>query len=146
MFGSFFSSANQKLVKQWTKEHQLIVKSAGKIIQAYEDNNAKKIKKELISLRELALGHLMTEDLEFYKLKKETGKHTLDSQTEKLVNEFTNSFKETKLVLMNFLTKYTHSKANYDAEFFETFNVIVGVLGERIAFEEENLYVALNTK
>ena len=141
MFG-LFSSKTQKLVKNWTKEHQAIVTLAGKIIDAYNKKNEKALKKNLKALNSLALNHLMTEDLEFYKLINHTGK--LDEVTTSLVNEFTNSFRSTKLVLMNFLSKYMKKSAVHDEEFYETFKVIVGVLAERIAFEEENLYAALD--
>ena len=141
LFG-LFSSKTQKLVKTWTKEHQEIVKLAGKIIDSYESENENALKKNIKALNSLALNHLMTEDLEFYKLINHTDE--LDEITTSLVNEFTNSFRSTKLVLMNFLTKYMKKSAVYDEEFIETFKVIVGVLAERIAFEENNLYAALD--
>lgn len=141
MFG-LFSSKTQKLVKQWSKEHKEIVNIAGKILEAYDKSNEKALKKNLKALNSLALNHLMTEDLEFYALIKQ--KDELDAQTTSLVNEFTNSFRRTKLVLMNFLSTYMKKDAVLDEEFIETFKVIVGVLADRIAFEEENLYAALD--
>jgi len=86
----------------------------------------------------------MNEDIEFYRLLKDQKRN--DSKTEKMVNDFTKTFQGTKLALMNFLTKYSKPETELDETFFTTFNELVGVLGERIAFEEENLYVKLNSK
>jgi len=47
-------------------------------------------------------------------------------------------------VLRNFLRTYTKQDAVYDEEFFATFNTIVEALGERIEFEEKNLYKLLS--
>jgi len=144
MFGSLFSSKNQKLVKQWEKEHEQIVVLAHKVIAAYSKNNHDAAKKELKALNELAVDHLMDEDIQFYRLLKDQKR--LDAKTEKLVNEFTQTFKGTKIALMGFLTKYSRPEAILDEEFFTAFNEIVGVVAERIAFEEENLYIKLNAK
>jgi len=144
MFGSLFASKNQKLVRQWVKEHKQIVILATAIIKDYSHNDIKKTKKDLKKLEDVALEHLMIEDIEFYKLLHE--KEKIDGETELLVKEFTKSFRDTKLVLMKFLVKFTQDDAVLDEEFFETFNTIVGVLAERIKFEEENLYQKLNAK
>ena len=144
MFKSLFASKNQKLVRQWVKEHKQIVKVATEIIEDYSNHNVEKTRKDLKKLEEIALEHLMVEDIEFYKLLQE--KEKVDSETQVLVKEFTKSFRDTKLLLMNFLMKYTQESAVLDEEFFETFNTIVGVLAERIQFEEQNLYQKLNAK
>ncbi len=144
MFGSLFSSKNQKLVKKWEKEHEQIVVLAHAVIAAYSKNNYDDAKKELKALNNLAVDHLMDEDIEFYRLLKDQKR--LDAKTEKLVREFTKTFKGTKTALMNFLTKYSRPETPLDDEFFAAFNDIVGVLAERIAFEEDNLYIKLNTK
>lgn len=47
---------------------------------------------------------------------------------------------------MNFLTQYTRDDAVLDDIFFKTFNELVAVLGQRIKFEEENLYSILYAK
>ena len=144
IFGSFFLSKNQKLVKKWKKEHTQIVVLAHKIIDAYSKNNYNVAKKELEALNSLAVDHLMDEDIQFYRLLKD--QMEADPKTEKLVSEFTKTFKGTKITLMKFLTKYTRPDAVLDDEFFRTFNEIVGILGERITFEEENLYIRLESK
>jgi len=144
VFFSFFSSKNQKLVKQWTKEHQQIVTLATRVISSYSDNKLSKAKKELKELRTVTLNHLMTEDIEFFKLLKDS--KNLDKETEKFVNEFKNTFYDTKTVLRRFLKQYTDDDAVLDDKFFESFNGLVGVLADRIAFEENNLYNRLNIK
>jgi len=144
MLWSLFSSKNQKLVKGWIKEHKKIVDLAHKVIQAYEKGDLKATKKALLALNKVAIVHLMTEDIEFYRLLKD--KKRADEETEKLINEFTASFKDTKITLREFLLTYTKDDAILDDRFFATFNVIVDVLGKRIAFEENNLYEALASK
>ncbi len=144
MFGSLFSSKNKKLVKKWEKEHEQIVVLAHAVIAAYSKNDHDAAKKELQALNNLAVDHIMNEDIEFYRLLKDQKR--LDAKTEKLVNEFTATFKGTKITLMNFLTLYSRPETALDQEFFDTFNAIVGILGERIAFEEKNLYTKLNNK
>jgi hypothetical protein len=144
MFGSLFSSKNQKLVKTWVKEHKKIVTLAQKIIDDYSKHKDKATKKDLQALNDVAINHLMTEDLEFFQLLKDQNR--LNNETETLVKEFTDSFKDTKNVLIRFLAKYTQDNAVLDEEFIETFNTIVGVLAQRIEFEEKNLYAALSKK
>ena len=142
MFFSLFSSKNQKLVKLWKKEHAQIVVHATKIIELYDNNDQKAIVKELKAIKKLTISHLMTEDIEFFRLLRDEDR--LDDETKIFVNEFKDSFKDTKRVLMDFLSKYAKSSAVFDEEFIDTFKAIVGVLAERIAFEEENLYDKLD--
>ncbi len=144
MFSSLFSSKNQKLVKQWSKEHEQIVILAHKIIEAYSTHNNESAKKELIKLNKLTVKHLMEEDIELFRLLKDDGR--LDAETERLILDFKKSFQGTKGVLMGFLTKYTRPSAILDEEFFRVFNELVGILGERIAFEESKLYNKLDSK
>jgi len=144
MFGSLFSSKYKKLVKEWTKEHKKIVELAGKIIDSYTKDDLKTTKKTLKSLYEIASMHLMTEDLEFYRMLKDKKKP--DEHTQELIDEFTDSFKDTKAVLRDFLLTYTRDDAVLDDKFFQTFKEIVGVLAQRIEFEEQNLYEALASK
>jgi ribonucleotide reductase beta subunit family protein with ferritin-like domain len=144
MFFSLFSSKDKRLVKKWKKEHEQIVVLAHKVIAEYSKNNPEGAKKELKALNDIAVDHLMDEDIEFYRRLKDSGK--LDSLTEKLIKEFVATFKGTKMALMDFLTKYTRPEAVLDDEFFKKFNELVEVLGERIAFEEENLYSILEKR
>jgi len=142
MLSSLFASKNQKLVKGWVKEHEEIVVLAHKIIAAYSGHDHALVRKYLLELNKIAVVHLMTEDIEFYRLLKDH-KRTND-EIERLINEFTKSFRETKATLRDFLLKYTAPDAIYDDSFFKTFNVIVEVLADRIAFEEKTLYAAMS--
>ena len=144
MFFSFFSSKNQKLVKQWSKEHKQIVKIATKVITAYSDNKFATAKKELKELRIVTLNHLMTEDVEFSRMEKDT--KGLDEDTAKFITEFKHSFYDTKSVLRHFLKNYARDDAILDDKFFKSFKGLVAALAERIEFEENNLYNKLNTK
>ena len=144
MFFSFFLSKNQKLVKQWKKEHEQIVKLATKVITAYTNGQKELAKKLLMELRTVTLNHLMTEDIEFFKLLKES--KNVDKITESFLNEFKDSFYDTKSILRHFLKDYTDEDSVLDEKFFESFNGLVAVLAERIAFEEDNLYNRLDSK
>jgi len=144
MFDTLFASKNKKLAIHWEKDHQAIVVLAHEVIAKYSKNDMTGAKKSLKSLNNLAVDHLMNEDIEFYKLLKDDKR--LTPETIELVNDFTRTFKDTKLTLMKFLTKYTKDDIELDEEFFSTFNTLVAVLADRINFEEKNLYSLLKEK
>jgi len=142
MVMSIFATKNQKLVKKWEKEHVHIVKLAMKLIEQYNNGNKSEAKKTLKKLTDLVIDHVMDEDLVFYRmLKKEK---CLDVNTKIMVNDFTASFKSTKILLMNFLYDYANSPRELDDNFFKVFNDIVGAVAKRIEFEEKNLYTLMN--
>jgi len=144
MLTTLFLNKNQKLVKKWEKEHEQIVVLATEVIGEYSKHNHDNAKKALKKLNKLAVDHVMNEDIEFYRLLKDQKRLTVKS--ENLIREFTKTFKDTKMALMNFLTQYTREDVVLDDEFFKTFTDIVSVLGERIEFEEKNLYSLLYSK
>jgi len=142
MFSNLFLSKNQKLIKKWEKEHEKIVLLVHQVIAEYSKNNHKKAKKVLISLNNIVIDHITNENIEFYKLLKEEKKHHTDDA--KAIEEFSDTFKETKMTLMNFLTKYSRQDIPLDDDFFTTLNQLADILVERIDFEEKNLYHLLN--
>jgi len=142
LFSSLFLSKNQKLVKTWKKDHQKIILLTHKVIAEYSKNNHKKAKKVLKSLNNLVIDHITDENIEFYKLQKDNNR--ISTKSKKHIEEFIETFKDTKLSLMNFLTKYTRDSVPLDDEFFNTLNVLAEVLVERIDFEEKNLYALLD--
>lgn len=142
MFLSFLASENQKLVHTWKDEHKKIVVLAHKVIEEYSTNHHDEAKKALIELNEVTVHHLMVEDIELYRIKKD--EEGIDEDALESVDEFVKSFKETKMSLMKFLTKYTKPEVELDEKFFNTFNNLVGILAKRIAFEEKNLYSKLD--
>ena len=142
MFFSFFLSKNQKLVKKWKSEHEHIVKLATDVISSYTEGKHDKAKEALIELREVTIKHLMTEDIEFFKLLNDD--QETDIETKRFVNEFKETFYDTKSVLRHFLKDYTDSDAILDDKFLESFKGLVGVLSQRIDFEEKNLYSKLD--
>ena len=144
MFESLFGSKNKKLAMHWEKEHQEIVVLAHEVIAKYSKNDMSGAKKALKALNDLAVDHLMEEDIEFYKLLKDDKR--LTPKTVELVHEFTSTFKDTKLTLMKFLTQYAKDDIPLDENFFNTFNTLVAVLADRINFEEENLYTLMKEK
>lgn len=114
------------------------------MVSNYLKHDHNSAKKDLKALNDLAVSHIMDEDIEFYRLMRDEKR--LDRKTEELMREFIETFKSTKVALMNFLAKYTKDDALLDETFFETFNQIVDVLKKRIDFEEENLYSDLKNK
>ena len=142
MFSSLFLSKNQKLIKQWKKEHEKIVLLTYKVIAEYSKNNHKKAKKILKSLSNLTIDHVTDEDIQFYKLLAD--KDRLTSKNKKHIEEFIDTFKDVKITLMQFLTKYTSDETPLDDEFFTTLNQLAEILIERIKFEESNLYDILD--
>jgi hypothetical protein len=142
MFG-LFDSKTQKLVKKWKKEHQQLVELAGSVIHEYTVHNEKKAKISLSKLSGLASSHFMNEDLEFFKLLRD-GK--LNDETSKSVKDFTEGFKKVKIELMSFFTNYSKPDVPLDEEFFKHFNEIIDAVGQRIAYEEGNLYQLMATK
>ena len=144
MFESLFGTKNSRLAKKWTKEHEKMVVYAHKILAAYSINDNEAIRKNLLDLRIVAINHIMTEDIEFYKLLQD--KKRLNESIEQSVHQFTDSFHDTKVVIRDFLRKYTEESAVYDENFFTTFNGIVDALGARIEYEEKNLYKLLRDK
>ena len=143
MFGSLFESKNQKLVHQWEEEHQKIVALATKVIEAYGEDDQPAAKQALQELSSLAVDHVMDEDLKLFKLMKEESKK-IDAKTQMMVDDFVQSFKHTKVALMNFLAKYSKEDVPLDEKFYTTFRELVDILLQRISFEESNLYSKLN--
>ena len=138
------SSSNEKIVIQWKKEHREIVASVNKIIKAYKVNELDVIRKEMENLNNLTLEHLMSEDVEFYKFL--ILGDSLDKEIKELIEDFIETFEKTKPVLLDFLTKYILPEAIYDQEFFDNFKTIVGVLLERVTYEEKTFYKVLQEK
>jgi len=141
---SLFLSKNQKLVKKWTKEHERVVFLATRVIEEYSRHKPKNAKKYLRELNSLTVGHLMNEDIEFYRLLRDKKRLTVENKV--LVDEFTDTFKGTKTTVMNFLSLYSKEDSVLDERFFKKFNELVEVLLKRIAFEEHNLYKLLYAK
>jgi len=135
---------NQKLVIRWKKEHQEIVSSVGKIADKYKANKQETTKEELDNLYTLITTHLMSEDMEFYEFSMQV--EFLDEKTRNLIEEFVETFEETKFAIMDFLTKYTLPNAVYNQEFIDVFKELADVLEKRISYEENNLYNALQIK
>ncbi len=142
MFSLLFLSKNQRLIKKWKKEHERIVLLAHKVIAEYSKNNHKKAKKILISLNNLAIDHIIDEDLKFYKLL--NGEQRILPERRASIEDFIDTFKDIKIELMSFLTKYTRKDSILDDKFFQKFNELAEVLIERIKYEEKNIYAILD--
>ena len=139
---SLFESKNKKLVKKWKKEHERLVVLANKVLSSYVKGEESETRRQLKKFVDAAMEHLSDEDVELYRILRDPERK--DQETEKYVNEYYNTFKDTKSTLMRFLSKYVRPETPLDEEFFETFEKIAGVLRERIDYEEKNLYFWLN--
>jgi len=139
---SFFDSKNKKMVKKWQGEHARLVEIGQKVIAEYVKNNESEAKRALKRFVDLAMDHLTSEDVEFFKMIQDGER--ADEQTEKLIAEFQRTFKDTKTTLMKFLAKYVKPEVGLDDEFFDTFSTIMDILGKRISYEEENLYFRMS--
>jgi len=145
MFGSLFESKHQKLIHKWQEEHKEIEKLAEKVIESYEKNEHNEAKKSMKALKDIAVEHLMDEDIKLFNIIKEES-DKLDTQTKALLNDFTSEFKHTKVSLMNFLAKYASPEVALDRSFYRTFKELMDILAQRISFEESNLYSRLKNK
>jgi len=142
-FFGLLKSKEKKLVIKWEKDHLAMVELAGKIMTAYTGGKLVVAKNHIRELGSLASSHVMNEDIEFYKLMKHT---QLDPSTITSIKDFQAGFKKVKLALLTFLAKYGKEDVPLTEEFFEEFSEIVGVLSERIEFEENNLYELLKVR
>ena len=142
MFEGLFQSKNQKQVKRWKEEHTKMVELAHRVLGEYAKGDHAKTKKYLKDFSKVAMDHIVSEDVTFFDLLRDNKLN--DLRTEKMIKEFKESFGGTKETLMKFLGKYTLPETPLDEEFFDTFNAIVKILGERIEFEENNLYFRLS--
>ena len=140
MLTSLFQSKNQKLVKKWKTEHVKMVELAHKVLGEYGKGDHQKAKKYLKEFSKVGMDHIVSEDIEFFKLERDP---EIDERTQRMAEEFVKSFGDTKETLMKFLGKYTLDETPLDEAFFDTFNAIVKILGERIEYEEGNLYFRL---
>jgi len=142
MLSDLFQSKHRRKINRWKKEHIKMVELAHKVLGEYGKGEQTKAKKYLKEFSNISMDHIVSEEIAFFKLLHRDAE--TDRQTEKLVEEFTKSFGDTKETLTKFLAKYTALLATLDEEFFDTFNAIVKILGERIEYEENNLYLHMS--
>ena len=80
----------------------------------------------------------MTEDVAFYDLLKNP--KGLNSTTIDNIHDFRKTFQGTKMALMKFIAKYAAPQTELNDDFAEAFKELVGVVVDRINYEEKNLY------
>jgi len=139
---SLFESKNKKLVKKWKKEHEQLVILANNVLGAYVKGDESETRRQLKKFVDLAVNHLGDEDVQLYKILHDPSRK--DEGTEKHIEQYYKSFKDTKSTLMRFLSKYVRPETKLDDEFFDTFEQIAQVLRDRIDYEEHNLYFRLS--
>ena len=149
MFGFLFHHHddlmhNKRKVKKWEGEHKALAQTAMTVVKHYDNNDMAKSKKHLVKLQNLALNHLMDEDVTFFELFKKADGSDVDKEIMVSIKEFRSTFIDTKKVLIHFFIHYTDKNTVLDAHFKEQLDGIIGALVERIEFEEKNLYTMIN--
>ena len=149
MFGFLFHHHddlmhNKGKVKKWEGEHKALAKEAMEVVRFYDNNDMSKAKKHLIKLQNLALNHLMDEDVTFFELFKKADDSETDKQIMASIKEFRSTFIDTKKALIHFFIHYTDKSTVLDANFKEQLDGIIAALVQRIEFEEKNLYTMIN--
>ena len=146
MFGWFKKDTNicnnAIKVQGWKDEHQKILKLFSDVLSSYKDNDISQTKEYLASLNQIALQHLMDEDITFTELLKQAKESEQKIVDE--INEFRFSFRGVKVALLKFLTKYNSPEETLDEDFLPTLLDIINALKKRIEFEESNLYSQIN--
>jgi hypothetical protein len=150
MFGLFSKNSDSDLmhhakdVKRWRKEHEALKKQAGRIVEDYKKGETERAREDLKKLETLALQHLMSEDIRFYEMKKAVEAEQKDTPENRAIlaamQEFEESFRGTKQVLIKFFSHYKKPDVPLDAQFEEDFGGIVNAVVARIEFEESTLY------
>jgi len=138
---TLFGSKEKRLVKKWKKEHQQISEYSHQALASYVRGDIKTLQKYLLILRDLTINHLMEEDIEFYRLKRER------SDDESLIDgidNFIETFREIKKAWRDFICDYSKEGAIYDENFHKKFEELVYILEDRIRYEENTLYKHLN--
>ena len=141
MVFSLFASENKKLVKKWKKEHQELLEISSKVIEKYEKNDLKATKKLVVELEKKVLKHIMIEDIELHNI--EICEKRGTDQVKKSIHKFHKTFHEFKMILMDFLTKYSKKEEELDEEFIESFKALAQILIQRIEDEENGLFALL---
>ncbi len=140
MLTGLFQTKNQKMVKKWKSEHVKMVELAHRVLGEYAKGEHRQAKKYLKDFSKIGMDHVVSEDIEFFKLVREAD---VDERTRAMAEDFVKSFGDVKETLMKFLGKYTLEETPLNEEFFDTFSAIVKILGERIEYEEGNPYFRL---
>jgi succinate dehydrogenase flavin-adding protein (antitoxin of CptAB toxin-antitoxin module) len=139
---SLFGSKTHKMVNRWKKEHEELVVLGKEVLGEYVKGDEEKTRHVLKQFVDKAVDHLNSEDIEMFRLLRDAG--VKDENIENLINDFQESFKDTKNTLMKVLAKYVRPDTPLDEEFFDTFSKIMDILAQRIEYEEQNLYLYLS--
>jgi len=135
-------SKNSAKVTEWKKEHKKMLEIFSNVLSSYKNDDTYKTKKYLADLNQVALQHLMDEDITFTKLLQQAREN--DQKIVDEITEFRFSFRDVKVALLKFLTKYNNPEEELDKDFLPTLTSIIDALEKRIEFEETNLYNQIN--
>ena len=143
-FKNLSLSKNDKLIARWEKEHMEIAQCGIEAQDAQIKGDSKKAKKNIKKMYELAIKHIKDEDDTFHHLKINSSKNDPKyNDIMQSIEEFEESFAPIKKALIQFLVIYAADRKLLDDEFKTKLSTIMGVLEERIDWEEKNLYKLL---
>ena len=129
---------NAKLISNFHKDHELLVKQIGEIKKALESSNTSKAKKGLRKLKMKILGHFMQEDIQLYWYLKDY--YSDLESTSETIKMFEDSIKVIQKDVIKFLDYYSQDNIALDMTFNKRFDEIIEALATRIATEESSLY------
>jgi hypothetical protein len=129
---------DSKIIKNFHKDHEKLIKSIAKISQYIEKDDKKKVKNLLKQFKTTILHHFMEEDIKLYRYLK---KYYCDShETLAIIKNFETGIKVIQKDIINFLDYYTQDNTILNHEFKEQFHTVINNLEERIRTEEKSLY------
>ena len=136
------TSNNAAKIAEWKDEHYQIITLFEDVLSSYKDNDIELAKTFLAKANQVALRHIIDEDITLTKLLKISKQN--DRKIVEQIKEFLFSFTEIKESLINFLTKYNTLSSDFDDDFLLTLETIIKSLKKRIEYEEKNLYNQIN--
>lgn len=127
-----------KVVQQWEDEHKRLVVLGTRVLKLYEEGDTEKTREALREFAQAAREHFKSE---FIQLTALFNSHEFtDRETKEAIRRFKTTFQETQKTLLKFLAIHCRPGHPLDRQFITTFSTIMGLLGERVQFEESDLY------
>ncbi len=131
---------DEKLISQFTGEHQELLSLFGDMVEAAEAENWAKVQKTLKVFTTILRGHLLTENLKLYVYL--TNNLKSDPESLSIIREFRQEMMQIGRAVNQFVTHYGALKwtEGMKTEFLPELHGIGEVLVKRIQHEEQVLY------
>jgi len=130
-----------ELISKLHKEHEKLFDIVGKMDEAIENKNIRKLKKLINSFKQELELHVLYEDTNLYEHLYLRYHYYPDVREE--IQKKHNDIKDIAVVVVDFIA--THKNLASIEEFQKDFNIIKDVLVKRVSFEEEILYEIYST-